>query len=462
MTAESFAGTRPVLQDEEASSGAPLIDVDPGYVAEVPATPEDQPHDSVRIYTSRQPGNTGSRVRALASKLRTDVFLQRKHITPAHVNELGFYDDPYEDQSHYFYVRNTRKEAAARMIHVMPEREQGGIVENFLARFGKQQRAQKAQGIMALPTCKEFQIDHQKLAQAAGVEQVADIKNDEIVEISGLAARRIKSDASAGEVTHGDEDFDAVISLYSKMMRESLEAGHKVWVMNTDEPLIRQFRTMMTAEQVKVIGQPRKYLGAETIPAAISPHAVMREIFGNQDKAEEYAFHIMHLKEVFKGIDARKIPDDIQDLLEQKGVDFTRVEGLRKMSKGELAVHAGIFAYSAARGLPTLAVDNFEGSTAALVGIDLATSIPYSKGMVEMYKNQSTARKLGGAAVALPSFMAPYIYFYAESGHTYPGYVNGFVGGLIGTAVAKEVMARRGRAQRQDQLTHKLETIKGR
>lgn len=457
MTAESIAGPVPRIEQTDSPHDSllvPYVDVD--TLSPVEVEPEASPHEAISIFTSNQSGKDGPRVATLANRLRTEVFLDRGHIKPRQVDALGFYNDDYESQSVYYYVKNTEKAAAARVIHVMPVEES----------TRRERRDHKRRGILALPTCKEFSIDHTALAEAAGVENIADLKSDEVVEISGLAAQRVKTPYSGKTARaekhddgHGAENFDAVISLYSKMMRDSLESGHKLWVMNTDEGLIRLFRGMLGEEQVRQIGESRTYMGDPTTPVAISPHAVMREIFGNKDRADEHQGRIMHLKEILKGVDARKVPDDIQVMFEEHGVEFERVRGIRKMSKKELALHAGVLAYSASRGLPTLAVEEFDGSTATLVSIDLATSLPYSMGMVEMYKNQSLAKKAIGAAVAIPSFFAPYAYFWAEQGQGYPGYVNGIAAAFLGGAAMREVAGRRGRARQGKRLAEQLDRV---
>lgn len=389
-----------------------------------PEAPE-PPH--VSILTSDHP-EIGDQVRFASQQLYTDVYLKRGFIEQSDLNPVGNYTDGYFDQSKYYYSKNGQKVATARQI--------------FPTKKG---------GLMSLPTAKEFGVDADALAEAAGVSSVAEIKHTEVVEISALASKRTEGDGG---------DFDAVISLYSRMIRDSMEAGHKLWLLNTDARFVDHLKLLVGEEQVHKLGEPRAYMGPPTTPVAINPQAVVREILSSEDPGHDY--HKQHIRELFKNIDAKKIPQDIQELFTQNEIEFEPVGKFRQhLTKEEIAVQGLMLAFSSARAFPAGGLNEFQGDVATLWGIDVATSVPYTHGMMKMlYSGKNFQEKAVGASIAIPSFLAPYAYLYATEGQNgYPGYVNAAVGGFVTLAVGKEIIARKLRGRKERRLRVELENI---
>lgn len=402
---------------------------------ELPATSQPEkpqpPHIQIATSEMKIDGDRGfgQRVANFAQILHTEVYLDRGFIKPEEVDLTGVYLDEYIDRSVYYLSRNGRKVAAARQIE-----------------------ADKKGGIMSLPTAKNFEIDPDVLADAAEVSNLADLKPHEAIEISGLASRKYTDEN--GKV-HQGVGLDAVISLYSTMIRDSLEKGHKLWLMNTDAPLMRNLSMLIGEPQMHKLGKEQPYMGPPTIPAAINPQAVVRTILANENG--EYEFQKLHLTTMLKGVDSRHIPKDIQELMKQSGIEFKEVSKLRQMfSKKELAFHGLVLAYSAARAIPAQAIPEFHGDVATLWGIDVGTSVPYSVGMARMYGGKTLKSKIAGAAIAVPSFLAPYAYLYAE-GSSYPPGVNALVGAFVGVAAVKEVLTRSSRRRKNNTLRLQLQ-----
>lgn len=386
-----------------------------------PADPESArvqpPH--IDIFSSNDPV-FGSDVRNAAQLLHTRVYLREGHITESDVNPMGYYHDAYVPRSTYYFVRNTTKVASARLIH-----------------------ASKIDGMLSLPTARYFASDPEAIREAAGVRRLTDIKHDEAVEVSALASERFDGGKSDG-------DFDAVISLYSTMIRDSLEQGHKLWLLNTEPTFIRRLSILVGQSQVHQLGEAQTYMGAPTVPAAINPQEVVRTVLRNED--DKYALQKLHLVELLRGVDARRVPKDIRELMTESGIEFRSPNWLKsRFSTKEMIGHAAVMAYSMSRAIPAGNLDQFHGDTAVLWGVDVATSLPYSMGLAKMYGGKSTKEKLAGAAMAIPSFLAPYAYLYAN-GEGYPGYVNGIVAAFIGSAVGKEAFGRRRVGQRERAL----------
>jgi hypothetical protein len=379
-------------------------------------TPESELLPHIDVFSSDAPGAFGEQTKYAAQKLHTDVYLEHGFIKESDVNDLGFYVDEYVDRSTYWYVKNGSKVAAARQID-----------------------CDKKEGILSLPTIHNFAIDPDELAETAGVRSVVDLKPKEVVEISALASRKTE-DGVRG-------DFDAVPALYTTLLRRSLEQGHKLWVLNVDPHFIRKLNGLLGEDQVHILGQSMQYMGPATTPVAINPQEVVRKILGTKDEA--YDFHKAYLRGILTGVKDRNIPKDIRGLLAENEIPTSRTSALgRLVTNKEVAVQAGMMAYSAARAFPAAGLSEFHGNVWDLWSIDIATSIPYVRGLFSMYTSNSIPRRVGGAAMAVSSFVAPYAYLYAE-GNSYPAYVNGIVGGLVTTAVGKEIFSRHRRAHKE-------------
>lgn len=384
----------PILGSSEAS-----------VVLDHPEILETQEPAHLSIYSSDDP-RCGDGAKYLSQKLSTDVYLEKDFITQDQLDpESGLYIDGYADRSTYFLVVNGQKIATARQI-----------------------KADKESGFDSLPTTHYFSLDAGKMAEVAGVRSIGDLKPKEVVEISGLAALR-KDGGVIGSL-------DAVIALYSQMLKTSLEHGHKLWVQNVDPTFLRILSGMVGKEQVHVLGAAREYMGPPTIPVGLNPQEIVRKILSSEDLATSQYKH--HLQAVFAGIDDRKVPHDIRALFRSNGIapkEYSQVVELVK--KPEVALGIIAVGYSASRDLAASTVDQFQGDLVTLMSIDIGTAVPYAYGLAKMLTGKTVGQRLLGTSIAIPSFLAPYVYFWKE-GHNYPGYVKGIAAGMAGVAALKE------------------------
>jgi hypothetical protein len=386
---------------------------------------EELPH--LVITVSHNPDENPS-TRLAARKLYTSKYLRKHYIEPEDLNSEGLYFDEYDARSVYLYAENGVKDSCVRQI-----------------------QANKKGGILSLPTAKHFAVDSEKVRLAAGVDSLADLKSDQMVEVSALASDQ-KEGGVAGE-------FDATIAIHAAMLREALQQGHKLWLQNTTPRMVAQLRMLIGQDQIHVIGEPKMYLGSVTTPVAINPQDVVRKLLGSEDPM--YDFHKGYLREIFRGLDATKVPKDIQELLVANEIPHVVPSKLRQvLSNKDVLAQAGVFAYTMARALPVGHLPGFHGSVEAFWSIDAATSFSYTYGLLQMYKRGvSLGRRALGAALAIPSFVAPYAYLYAE-GRQYPNYVNIAVGSMVTGAVAKEVVARKLRSRKESAIRGALEAPK--
>jgi len=404
------------------------------FVDAVPAVPVsvedmvDDDRDAIRlpnvvVAVSASPASN-PRVRRAAQQLYTSVYLKEGYVEEGELDDSGLYIDEYDKRSTYFLAENGRKVTTIRQI-----------------------RATKRGGILSLPTTQHFALDADVIAEVAGVDSLAGLKAREMVEISGLASDRKEDGVPGG--------FDATLSIYSSMLRTAVEQGHRLWIQNTTPEVIAQLSALIGKEHVRQIGEPEMYMGSVTTPIAINPQAVVKLLLGSSNP--EFDFHKAYLKEAFRGLDARETPADIRQLLTANDIEHTEPStGYQIVRSPKVIAAAGLVAYAVARAIPLSGLDEFTGEAAIFAGIDIATVAPYVWGLGKMYdRNASTGMKLLGAAVALPSLIAPYAYMYAE-GQGYPDYVNAFVAALISGAIIKDIVSRTRLARREAEIREAL------
>lgn len=374
-----------------------------------------------------------------AGRLHARVYLKEDngYVTPEDIDERGLLTeeaDPYTSASTYFYASDEEISVVARQISVPSK--QGS----------RQERKQiKEQGIGYLPTLKEFSCDTDVITATAGVEQLSDLKDSEVVEISGLA--------SEGDGTHW-----SVVRVYSEMMRTSMEEGHKLWVMSTDSRLTPMLDFILL-DNLKEMGESKEYMGSVSDPRCMNPTEVLRSYLNlSEDELKDNDF-IAKTRDIFfgslEGMNVDRLPDDIVEGLIEAGVNIEKsgkLRGMFKKHKASIVAGSILTAYAGARAIPLAGIDEFSGSPAIFAAIDIGTVPPYTAGLEALYSRKSRlARKIGGGVLASASFIAPYAYLYAE-GEEYPSYVNGFVAGMIAVGVAADVIPKRLARKRSEQL----------
>ena len=364
-----------------------------------------------------------------AMALHTSVYRDRGFIGEGDIID-GYFRDQYTDRSRYFFQENERREVGARLIS-----------------------ATRKQGIMSLPTMKNFSVDPDLIANTAGVNRVSDLSYKKVVEVSGLASRYKKDRDSTGST---DRVFDPVRLLYTNLLRYSIEQGHEIWALNADPFLLRDMRNQLGRDQVITIGESQKYMGPPSTPAVINPQRVVMSVLNGDNKENKE-----YIKEVLDGVNLARVPKPFQELFKDNGIDYTLdlplKEKILKLRTLKAVGYSGLVGYSAFRALPVSTVEEFHGSIPLFFAIDVGTALTQVWGMEEVLsKDTYLQRKIGrvaaktvGMAVATGSFVAPYAYFYSQ-GEEYPAYVNGVVAGLVGVAgVSEYIKYRRERNLRQ-------------
>jgi hypothetical protein len=377
--------------------------------------------------------STGGIIRKIGLSIHTDRYLKKGFITEENLTD-GFYIDPYTERSLYFVVRNGNKIATVREISC------------------------DKTGLASLPTLEHFNCDPQIITETAGVNRLSELSRNEVVEISGLSAapvnNGIESQDNLEVKIKKSDTLDAIPALYGEMLRAAVEKGHRLWVSNMESDLMQVIGGMIGEEHLTAIGERKKYMGPATTPIAINPRNVIESIFTvKEDEPAHMPYYRDYLRMILKGVNVDKVPKKFRELLDENQVETERSHLLQrtKQKKAELATQALIFGYSATRAISGASVDDFHGSDQIFVGGDLITSVTYTKGMWMFYKGRTLKERAIGAALAGPSFIAPYAYYYAE-GKDYPASVNIVAGTLATLGLAAEVMRRKSAKNTEEKI----------
>lgn len=369
---------------------------------------------SIRVYSTLDSADSveADIITYNAKKVNTDIYLDRGFIEAKDLNpHTGLFEDEYTDRSDYFFVENGTTDAGARLIRTGDD------------------------GLFSLPTFKKFVCDPAAIISAAGVRKLHEINPDSVVEVSGLASRAKKSSESTIS-----GHLNAVTVLYGSMLRASLERGDKLWVQNIEKFMVRSLKGLIGDDQITIAGESKQYMGPPTIPVILNPENIVRKILSPETPDDDKSK--VHLLEVFEGINVDKMPKDIRKLLAENNVTTTQSSVANRILKSKHTIpQLAIGGYSAARAVPASFVDEFSGSITTLWAIDVGTSVPYTWGIVKALTGKTAKERAIGASVAVPSFLAPYAYWYSQ-GEEYPGYVNGVVAGFVGVAAISEAVKR--------------------
>lgn len=387
----------------------PVLEMAPS-ILERDAQPIPDVETALAVLTSRDEV-LGDEVKEIAQILHTQVYLDKGYIDEAAIGMEGIFIDKYSKRSTYLLSENEYRRSACRYI-----------------------RASKKDGILSLPTAEHFSIDSEVIKQVAGVHRLSDLKHSEVIEVSGLAS--IQLDPMIKKSGRRDE-LDVTRLLYASIVRQSLDEGHKLWLLNIDEKLLRSLEVLIGRDQVHRLGEARQYVGPATVPVAINPQEVVRAAFA--DASDFGDMKRQYLLESLPGVSSKYLSKDIKEALTEHNIPYEEDTPLQRLMANRRALaYVAIFGYSSARALPVGAVEEFQGSVPLLWVIDVGTAVPYTWGLIETVAAKTSVRRAVGATVAGGSFIAPYAYFWAE-GQDYPPYVNAIVGGLIGTATMLEL-----------------------
>lgn len=224
--------------------------------------------------------------------------------------KTGLNTIPRVDESDFFLVQNGSKISAARQI-----------------------RADRVGSIYDLPTFKYFNLAMDEAAHVAGVGSLDDLETNQVVEISALASAVLPN-------TEGGSGYDAIALLYSMLLRAAVEEGQVLWVQNVEKKYIKLLERLIGRGHTKILGEEQPYQGDPTIPVALNPMKVLYDKVTDDSctvKAENIK---QHLRAAFAGVDAKKLPDNIREVMIRNEFEINQVSASSAASIGYTAISA--------------------------------------------------------------------------------------------------------------------------
>lgn len=341
-----------------------------------------------------------------AQRLLGRVYLEEGFIEPDQLKD-GLLIDKYTGRSEQILIDSGAKKTAVRLIHA------------------------DKNGLLSLPTMQHFKVDPETIKSVAHVSRLSDIRPQDVVEVSGLASIKANNENSPAE------ELDATRQAYATGLRRSLDQGHRLWVMNVDEKLMRHLRVILGEDAVFQIGDEQTYVGPPTIPIALNPQDVVESILLDEGRP----FSDMNkddIRKTLSGVSDKHLSPRLVELLHANGIETKKGSVASQLLRHKKTVgYAAIISYSALRAIPVAAIPEFHGNPFVFAGIDIGTALTQVWGTEKYFTDEKRVTRALGAATAVASLVAPYVYVW-QNGEDYPAYVNAVAGGLIGGAVLHE------------------------
>lgn len=208
--------------------------------------------------------------------------------------------------------------------------------------------------------------------------------------------------------------------------RHSLESGCRLWVLTLrDETTLAALRAQFGDALVALGPSTADGSRAYGITPADAAHRVLTD-------------HPRHAS-AFDHVEPTGLPHDLLRRLREHLVPIRhRPAASRLLRDPRSYIYLVVLVYSALRALPVVFVKEFTGSVLALWSIDVVTAVPYTWGVIAMVAGRTGQARITGAAMAIATFTAPYVYF-GLSGHDYPLYVIVVIALLVLSGVGLEL-----------------------
>ena len=279
-----------------------------------------------------------------------------------------------------------------------------------------------------VPIVRDFELDPRVLLGVSGADRIGALSSSAVLEVDALNAL-------------AEDDGDGAMDMIGALLRESISRRITLWLGVVDPRSLPHLRSFLgdamavAGPEVPVPDSWRlRLLSAETVvPVAVSPDRLLSHALAGSLEHARWAH--THLE----GIDTKRISRANLARLRSGGVRvIERTSAFRLAHSPVFWAYTAVMVYSICRALPVTFVPNFHGSLWVLWGLDVCGAIPYTWGVIAMFAARRAVTRLVGLAVALITFAAPYVYFWAH-GSDYPAFVNAIVTGFIVSAVGLEM-----------------------
>ena len=276
-----------------------------------------------------------------------------------------------------------------------------------------------AYSVAELPFVGRFALDPGRVLEVSGADRLGDLSPRTAVDFPHLA------DLTVASFTDPDDPLGAALG---RELRAALERRQWLWLGAVPPARVPELVRLFGEGVVAVVGEPH---GGRT-PVALNPCRWVRTWAHGTD--EQRAF----LRRATEGTDALTISRHDLAALRAAGARVIERSALARFLRSpKVIAYLVVLVYSALRALPVMFVQQFHGKVWILWAIDLTTAIPYTWGIIAMVAARRWWVRAAGVFVALTTFVAPYVYFWAN-GRSYPWYVVVIVVGMIVAAFALE------------------------
>lgn len=283
--------------------------------------------------------------------------------------------------------------------------------------------------ITEIPLTRQVSFDADIIAREAEVERVGALTASRVWDVNALSG------------FHGDLCSDSG-KLLGAELRQSIERRIFLWLDLIDIDQLAEIQSKFGADVVVQAGAAcapkqgtlRRYGEVCTVvPVAVNPSKLLARLL------EGGAAEVAWVREQLDGIDSKAISSANFRLLRAAEVNMiVRTLPHRLMYSPTFLAYAVVFIYSSLRALPVMFVPHFRGNIWVLWGIDVVSAIPYTWGILEIFRGRTWIRRTVGLTVTIVTFIAPYIYFWMHGSH-YPFFVNVIVASMILGAILIEL-----------------------
>ncbi|MFC5370288.1 hypothetical protein [Arcanobacterium bovis] len=282
--------------------------------------------------------------------------------------------------------------------------------------------------IVDVPLLTQVHFDPAVLVAESGADRIGSLYSAQVMEMDIL-----------NDVENLEESAGVAIG---QELKYAIARRVLLWVAVVETERVERLQAVFGHDIVRVAGDAvavpehlrHRFPHATLLtPVVVSPSKFLKKLLNGTESEREWVRN--HLE----GIDSKGIASEHFTLLRSSGVSIVERSLLFRMFRSpKFIAYLVVFIYSSLRALPVVFVPHFHGSVWVLWSLDVFTAVPYTWALIEMFAGRTWLRRFAGLVVALATFVAPYLYFWANGKH-YPPIVNAIVIGFIVAAILIEV-----------------------
>ncbi len=278
--------------------------------------------------------------------------------------------------------------------------------------------------LLELPLVRAAALDPDAVLEASGAGRVGDLgSGSDVIERPLLAQL-----PQASEALLRPDDLGWRLG---NALDHAVEQRTRLWLAQVPAGEVARLRQVLGESLVHVLG-PQDAQGQVVV--GVHPADLVVAISDRGEAGKVF------LRRCLDGTDTLRCSRRTLAAMRRARVAYTeRTLGRRALANPVVLAYAAVFTYSCLRALPVTFVPGFDGHVWVLWAIDVATSVPYTWGILAMVTGRSLRRRTLGLVTTVVTFLAPYVYFWAQ-GKDYPHGVVAGVAAMILGALGLEVL----------------------